>query len=113
MSDYIKRIREKIKCCACSGSLADSKEINVICLMKEAEWKHPTWGNVILGIYGFATAILCDKCLRKRKKPKWALEWDERTLEARYHPVKRLKDVPREVFYPLDELEPGRHGIAG
>jgi len=81
--------------------------------MKEAEWLHPTWGNVILGVYGFASAIVCDKCLKERKKPKWALEWDQRTLETKYHPVEKLKDVPREIFSPLDELELGRYGIAG
>jgi len=113
MSGLSQRIKEKIKCCACGGSLADSKEINIICLMKEAEWPHPTWGNVILGVHGFASAIVCDNCLKERKKPKWALEWDQKTLETKYHPVKELKDVPKEIFSPLDQLEPGRHGIAG
>jgi len=114
MSDLSQRIKEKIKCCACGGSLADSKDINIICLMKEAEWPHPTWGNVLLQIPpSFASAILCDKCIKERKKPKWAIEWDQRTLETKYHLVEKLKDVPREIFSPLDELEPGRQGIAG
>jgi len=113
MSDISERIKEKIKCCACGGSLADSKEINVMCLMKEAKWKYPTWGNVILRVYGFASAILCDKCLKERKKPKWAIEWNQKTLVAKYHPIGKLKDVPEEIFSPLDDLEPGRHGIAG
>jgi len=113
MSNYVTQIKEKVKCCACGGSLANSKEINIICLMKEAEWKHPTWGNVILGVYGLASAIFCDDCLKKGKKAKWAIEWDQQTLETKYHPVEKLKDVPEAIFSPLDELEPGRHGIAG
>jgi len=113
MSDLSQRIKEKIKCCACGGSLVNSKGLNIMCLMKEAEWPHPTWGNVILGVYGFASAILCDDCLKKRKKAKWAIEWDQKTLETKYHPVEKLKDVPEEIFSPLDELEPGRHGVAG
>lgn len=117
--DRAQKIKEKIKCCACGGSLADSKEINIMLLMKEAEWKHPTWGNIILRIQGFASAILCDKCLKEGKKPKWAIEWNQKTLVAKYHPIEELKDVPKEIFEPLEYLEPGygydprRHGIAG
>jgi len=117
MSDLVKQIKEKIKCCSCGGSLADSETINTVCLMKEAEWSHPTWGSTALSVYGFATAIICDKCLKEKKKPKWAVEWDQRTLAAKYHPVEKLKNVPREIFLPLAlldlEYEYGRHGIAG
>lgn len=117
MSDLSQKIKEKIKCCTCGGSLADSKEINTICLMKEAEWKQPTWGSIILGIHGFAAAIICDKCLKEGKKPKWAIEWNQKTLAIKYHPVEKLKDVPREIFVPLVLLDVEynlrRGGIAG
>jgi len=108
-----RMIRAKVKCCACGGSLLDSARINVVCLMKEAEWLWPCWGNVLLGVLGFASAILSDKCLRERKRPKFALEWNQDLSIVKYHPVAELRDVPKEVFKPLDLLEPGRHGVGG
>ena len=106
-------IREKVKCCACGGSLKGSQQINLMCLMKEAEWEYPCWGNFLLRVHGFASAVLCDKCVKENKKVKFAVEWDKNHEIVKYHPVKDLVDVPKEIFDPLDELEPGRHGTAG
>lgn len=108
-----KVIRAKVKCCSCEGSLLDSRRVNMILLMKEAEWEWPCWGNVLLGVWGFAGAVVCEKCLREKKKPKFAVEWNEDFSIVKYHPVEQLKDVPEEIFKPLDVLEPGRHRIAG
>jgi len=106
-----REIRVKIKCCACGGSLENSR-INVVCLMKEAEWMYPVWGNILLGVLGFASAIMCDKCIKEGKQAKFALEWSQDLSVVKY-PVEKLKDVRKEIFEPLDELEPGRHRIGG
>lgn len=84
----------------------------MVALMKEAEWLFPTWGNFLLGVMGFASAVLCDKCIEQKKKPKYALEWDKKRGIVKYHPVDKLRDVPEQIFAPLDMLEPGRHGTA-
>jgi len=112
-----KVIRAKVKCCSCEGSLLDSSRVNMILLMKEAEWQHPCWGNILLGVWGFASAVVCEKCLREKKEPKFAVEWNKDLSIVKYHPVEQLKDVPEEIFKPLawlePELEPYRHKIAG
>lgn len=105
-------IRAKVKCCACGGSLKDSQNINMVCLMKETKWKYPCWGNFLLGVLGFASALLCDKCVKENRKAKFAVEWDKDRGLVKYHLVEKLRDVPPEIFAPLDELEPGRHGTA-
>jgi len=109
-----KKIRAKVKCCACGSSLEKSRLINIICLMKEATWEYPCWGsNVLLKVWGFASAIICDNCAKERKEPKYAVEWNQDLSIIKYHPVEELKDVPEEIFEQLDMLEPGRHGVAG
>jgi len=108
-----KTIRARVKCCFCGGSLENSKHVNVVCLMKEARWRFPVWGNVLLGVTSFASAILCDKCVEEKKEPKFAVEWTQNLTVVKYHSVEELKDVPEEIFQPLDDLEPGRHGVAG
>ena len=107
-----KLIKTKVKCCACGGSLKDSDNINMVGLMKEADWKFPAWGNVLLKVWGFASAVICDKCVKENKPIKFAVEWTQDLSFVKYHPVEKLKDVPPEIFEPLDMLEPGRHGVA-
>lgn len=106
-------IKTRVKCCGCRGSLNDSEQINLVCLMKQAKWENPCWGNVLLKVYGFASAVLCDKCIKDGKQPQFAVEWNKDFSVVKYHRVEDLIDVPQEIFEPLDDLEPGRHGIAG
>jgi len=106
-------IRLKVKCCCCEGSLKSSKRINLVGLMKEAQWAFPVWGNLLLGIMGFANAVICDKCLKEKKKPKFAVEWTEDLNVVKYHSVEELRDVPKEIFKQLDQLEHGRRRVAG
>jgi len=108
-----KLIREKVRCCACGGSLKNNYNINMVCLMKEAQWKYPAWGNILLKVWGFAGAVVCDKCLKENKPIKFAVEWTQDLSNVKYHPVEKLRAVPKEIFEPLDILEPGRHGVAG
>jgi len=105
-------IRAKVKCCACGKPLKASRNLNLVCLMKEAKWLHPCWGNYLLGVWGFAGAVLCDRCIQEDREPRYAVEWDLKRGTVKYHPVEDLADVPKEIFDLLDELEPGRHGIA-
>ena len=106
-------LKDTLKCGACEAPLKDSKQVNVVLLLKEAEWQFPNWGNILLGIRGFASSVLCDKCVKEHKKPKLAVEWNPTTHAITYHPVDKLKDVDPHLFDLLDVLEPGRHGIAG
>lgn len=55
------------------------------------------WGNVLLlNKYPMnrAIAILCDKCIEKNRKPKYAVEWDMKHNSVKYHLIKNLKDLP-------------------
>lgn len=97
MFDLERFIRERIKCCACEGTLKDSKHINGICLDKLAEWEYPVWGNILVADAHpekRAMAFLCDDCLKKKRKPKLAVEWDERHKNIKYHLIENLKDLP-------------------
>ena len=105
-------LKDTLKCGACEAPLKDSK-LNIILLLKEIEWEQPDWGNLLLGIRGFAIGVLCDKCVREKKKPNLAVEWNTTTHAVTYHPVDKLKDVDPHLFDLLDVLEPGRHGVAG
>lgn len=110
----VDHLKDRLKCCACGVSLKKSSKLNFVLLMKEAEWPFPWWGNLIVGVSGLAQAVVCDDCAKNRKKPKYAVEWENRTYrKIKYHPVDKLKDVPPEIFDALDVLEPGRHGVAG
>lgn len=103
MSDITELIKEKVRCCACCGSLKDSEHINGITLNKLATWKHPTWSNLLVqDIHPEprASAIICDKCMEEGKPPKFAIEWTESLKEVTYHPVSALKDLP-----PITEEE--------
>jgi len=108
-----KLIRRKVKCCACGGSLEKSSHINMVALMKVAKWKFPVWGNLLIRVWGLAVAVLCDDCVKAKKKPKYAVEWNDDLSVVKYHPVESLEDVPEEIFKPLDMLEPGRERVAG
>jgi len=107
-----EQIRRKVKCCACGGSLEKSRRINLVCLMKIAEWSYPCWGNLLLRVWGLASAVLCDNCVKEKKKPKYAVEWNDDLSVVKYHPVESLEDVPEEIFKVLDLIEPGRHKTA-
>jgi len=90
-------IRRTVKCCSCGESLRSSRHINVVCLDKEATWKYPSWGNVlVMNKYPMnrASAILCDRCIKENREAKYAIEWDNEHTYVRYHLVKKLKDSP-------------------
>jgi hypothetical protein len=105
---------QKTKCCYC-GTVLGVSHASAICLMKEAFWVYPTWGNVYLGWQpgdrGFAIAFLCDDCLRKGNLPKMAVEFAG--SEIKYHPLGELKDVDPKLFDRLKELDKRGGRIGG
>lgn len=103
-----QKIKDDVKCCACGGSIADSRIINFVCLPKLATWIYPVWGNPVFGAlgfgFGFASAIVCDKCIRKKADIKFAVQWDDGVLNVKYHPIDKLEDIPK--------LDPAQIGVA-
>ena len=93
----------EIECCACNERIGTNGTlINVIVLDKKAGWKYPVAGNVITGEYGRAIAIICDKCVRERKLPKFAIKfnWSGKTTdkcEVVRVPISDLKNVENDV----------------
>lgn len=108
-----KKIRSEIKCCSCDQAIDSDKQLNVLCLRKEADWSFPTWGNVVLRIFGFAQAVICDNCLEKKKKVKSAVEWDLNTGFLKYHPIEKLKDISEPIQEALDSLSQPREMVGG
>lgn len=99
MVDWNK-LKSKLSCCACNISMTESEYINGIMLNKYAKWQNPSWGN-ILAIdedkkkSQRATSIICDDCLVKKKKPKYAIEFRYKNGEIDkviYHEINKLKD---------------------
>ena len=103
--DVEEWIRKNVKCCACGGSLRKSEHINGIMLERKAKWKNNTWGNIIIGISGYAIAIVCDECVKKRVEPKFAVEWDDDKKEVRYHPVDELEPMTDKDKSLLEMLQ--------
>lgn len=105
-----KVLLEKGKCCICEDSLKNSKHINLANMDKYAEWKFPSWGNILAKDPekqgGRAVAILCDNCVnaetgRVKGEAKYAIEvitYDTtgpgKVFEIKYHKVEDLKDAP-------------------
>ena len=105
--DVEEWIRKNVRCCACGGSLRNSKHINGIILERKAKWKNNTWGNVIVGVSGYAIAIVCDECVKKRVEPKFAVEWSDDKKEVRYHPVDELEPMTDKEKSLLEMLQEG------
>lgn len=101
-------IREKVKCCACGGSLKNSEYVNSICLDKLATWDFPVWNNILVANVHpekRATAIVCDECIAKKRKVRFAVEWDEKHENIKYHPIESLKDLPPITEKEVEEAE--------
>ena len=93
------KIRTGAKCCSCGGSLMNSENMNGVMLNKKATWQHPTWGNVLVaGSGGRASAVVCDQCVKRASETgewniKYAIEWDGKYAEFKYHLVDDLEDT--------------------
>ena len=93
--NWDKWVLEKAKCCACGEPLKDrTKTLNLVAMPYLAEWKNPTWGNVLTGLPCIhAIAIVCDHCLANQGKIQWCIELDEERQYIAYHPKSKLKEV--------------------
>jgi len=103
-----EKIKKNVKCCACEGSLENSKFVNGVFLDKLATWQQPIWGNILVrNKYPEprATAILCDECIRKKREAKFAVEWNEDLSQVIYHKVEDLKDLPEIKEADVREAE--------
>jgi len=91
-------IRDKVECCCCGESMRNSKHLNFVQTGKRATWKYPATGNILTKQPCVeAMAILCDDCIDKRKKPLFAVEWDNEHTTVEYHPIAALEELRNEV----------------
>jgi len=96
MSEMLDWVKARVRCCSCEGSLQSSRYVNMVALLKEATWKYPVHGNIL--VYpkyptNRAVAVLCDRCIDQRREPKYAVEWDKDRTQVEYHRVEGLKDL--------------------
>jgi len=62
-------------CCACTQIITgDDTKAAAMLLKKKAKWDYPTWGNVLDGTGGRASASLCGKCIEENRQPEYALK---------------------------------------
>ncbi len=88
--DSIEKIRQRVHCCACRGTIAG--RVNIVALGRKATWEYPSASNVITGTSGGAVAICCDPCMDSRQPIQEAVEY--RGEEVVYHPVEGLEPLP-------------------
>ncbi|HUV45138.1 MAG TPA: hypothetical protein VMW13_09950 [Dehalococcoidales bacterium] len=76
-------------CCACDEMIMDDPDASVVLVDKLATWEYPSWGNILEGSGGRASASLCGRCTNEERPPKYAIR-----NEGEVH-----------IRVPLDELE--------
>ena len=77
-------------CCACDETIkGDDRDSGPVLLDKLATWEDPSWGNVLDGSGGRASASLCGHCANEERPPQYAIK-----NEGEAH-----------IRVPLDELE--------
>jgi len=95
----VRKVKEKVNCCACGEPMKSSKHINMVGLDKRATWEYPSWG-VMSASHSYeplrACAILCDNCVKRGKLPRFAVEWSENCETVEYHPIDDLEDLPQK-----------------
>jgi hypothetical protein len=88
-------IKETVKCCACEMSMKLSPHINMIQLGLMAEWKYPAAGNILTGQPCIeAMAIICDDCVKRKAKIRFAVEFEVNLKGVKYHSVEKLQKLP-------------------
>lgn len=97
MSDILEWAKAMVHCCSCEGSLQSSRYLNMVGLLKQATWKYPVYGNIL--VYkkypiNRAAAILCDRCIDENRQARFAVEWNQEKTHVTYHRVEELKDLP-------------------
>ena len=100
--EWVGLIEKNVKCCACCKPLKNSKNLHIVLLERKAKWKDNTWGT-IARTSGYALAIVCDECAKKRIEPKYAVELSKKG-EVRYHPVSELEPMTDKEKLLLEML---------
>lgn len=91
-------IKKNIKCCACGGSLENSRFINIVKTEKLATWKYPVSGRVDIPDYEpRAVAIVCDECIKNKKEIRHCIEWERSSYLIKYHNIKSLKNSNKSI----------------
>jgi len=109
--EWVERISEEVKCCACCKPLKNSKNLHIVLLERKAKWENNTWGT-IAGTSGYALAVVCDECAKKGNEPKYAVEMSSRG-EVRYHPVSELEPMSDRERLLLETLVALRERMMG
>ena len=69
--EIIDQIKDKVRCCACEGTMADSVNMNIVTTSKVSTWKFPVSRNILIkNSPSMAVAIVCDNCIKEQKKIK-------------------------------------------
>lgn len=105
--DFLQFFKDQGKCCACEGSLEDSKYVNMGGLNKKATWELPYFINLLVRDKypeKRAVALVCDNCVAKKQLPRLAVEWDKNNENIKYHPVDELEDLPEIPEIPEREV---------
>ena len=100
--EWVERISEGVKCCACCKPLKKSKNLHIVLLERKAKWKDNTWSTVA-GTSGYALAVVCDECAKRGIEPKYAVEMSSKG-EVRYHPVNELEPMSEKEKLILETL---------
>jgi len=62
-------------CCACVKPIPPGDAgATIVLLKKKATWVYPTWGNVLQGSGGLASAVICGSCAAAGKQPNHAIK---------------------------------------
>lgn len=93
---FDKLLLKKGTCCVTGKPLKDCRHINLVSIPYKATWKHPTIGNILLGIWQMAIACVHDDCLVNGivdGEIKYAIEFFGD--EIIYHPLSELEAIQR------------------
>ncbi|MBA7519357.1 hypothetical protein ES705_11435 [subsurface metagenome] len=106
-----ERIKKRVRCCVCNGSLVDSENVNIVELDLVASWRMPVVGILYMpSAPEKAVAVLCDRCLVLRLgggelEIKCAVEWTGDLGLVKYHPVEDLVPLPAIIIKEYESLE--------
>jgi len=110
------RIKKRVRCCVCNGSLVDSENVNFVELNLIARWSMPVVGCVYMpSAPEKAIAVLCDRCIVLRLNGreleiKCAVEWTGNLGLVKYHPVDDMVPLPAVVIKEYESYE-GLNGL--
>jgi len=79
-------------CCCCDETIKGTdRQAAIIMLHKRAKWDYPSWGNVLDGTSGMASASVCGQCLKEEREILYAVKKNGNTFVR--VPVAELEDA--------------------